>query len=278
VSGPAAPSVATARADRGAAPLGEPFQVDVVLRHAAEDRWTVADGQDLGPFALRSSGCESDRAGGGEAYTRCSLTLDRVDLGDDAPALALAGAGPGGEGSFTVRLPDVRAVLVTDPSRPARDLPLAGVAPPAPLLVPTWRPLGVGGGGLVAAAALAVVARRALARRRRPRPAPSVAPSPAAALLAEVEAAAAAALPGRELLYRLAAAARRYVEATGDAPATALTGRELLARLERSPPAATDRARLAALLALAERICFAREEPSPEQRERAVALARGVAR
>lgn len=277
---PGAPWSVMARADRAAAPLGEPFPVEVILRHAAEDRFTVAADQALQPFALRSAGCAT-HADGGQAFTRCTLTLARIDLGEASPPIALVGIGPSGRVSFTVSAPAVRAALVSDATRPAREIELAGLASPVPLLVPTWRPLGWAGGGLAVAIALAVVARRAFGRRRvRSSPAPTVAPEEA--LLAAVSALEAEELcprgRGRELFFRLAAAVRGYVAARTGLPAEALATAELLDGIDAQPAPALAREPLADLLAMAEPICFAGVAPSADECARALALARQLAR
>jgi hypothetical protein len=164
--GPGAPFAAWAHADRAAAALGEPFAIEVVLRHAAGDRWELDAAQDPSPFAIRSAGCDT-RQEAGAASTRCALVVARMELGERVPELRLRGTGPGGTSSVAVRAPAVRAALVTDPATSAREIPLAGLAPPLPLLVPTWRPAAWGGLALAAALAVAVAARR---RRRRARP------------------------------------------------------------------------------------------------------------
>jgi hypothetical protein len=273
VSGPGAPFAATARADRTAAALGEPFTIEVLLRHGAEDRWTLDAAQDAAPLALRSAGCET-AASGGEALTRCAVVAARVDLGGGAPELRLRGAGPDGTATFTLRAPEVRAALVTDPATPASRIPLAGMSPPLPLLVPTWQPLAWGGAGLLLAVALALAARRAL---RRPRPRPPAPASPAAALRAALAAIERERPAGRELWFRLAGALSAYVAAALALPAPALTGGELVERVRRAPVPGLEPDELAAFFAQADLARFARGEPPEEEAARALAAVRAIA-
>jgi hypothetical protein len=274
VSGPGAPFAASAHADRSAARLGEPFTIEIVLRHGDGDRWTLAPAQDVAPLAIRSGGCET-RASGGEGLTRCTIVAARVDLGDRAPALRLHGEGPGGTADFAVSAPAVSAALVTDPAVPAREIPLAGMAPPWPLLVPTWRPVAWGGAGLAVLVALALVARRAL-QRRRPRPIPR-APSPAEALRRELALAEAGGLATRDAWFRLAAAVSAHAAAALALPAPAMTGAELVARARRAPAPAIDADALAAFFADADLVRFARRPPSAADAARALSSVRALA-
>jgi hypothetical protein len=248
--------------------LGEPFGYEVEVRHPPAERYALPAELDLAPFRASGGACRREERGG-EAVTTCSLTLALLDLGaHDVPAIRLRASTPSGESALEVAGPRVEAAGGIDPSLRAAALELRDLAPPVPLLVETWRPLGWAAALLGAAAALSAVWR---ALRRRARRATRTAPplSPHERLARRLDALEAEGLgrrgAAREHWFRLSEIVREILAASTDVEAPDLTSEEILAALGRRPDPRVDLPGLRAFSDEADLVKFARE-PSSEAR------------
>jgi hypothetical protein len=263
---PAAPSAAahplsaSSRAAKAEVRLGEPFEYVVEVRHRPEERYALPERLSLAPFDIASAGCRREEAKG-EVVTTCALRLALFALGPaDVPALPLQVETAAGPAALQVPGPRITGVGVLDPAAPAESLRLRAPAPPVPLLVPTWRPVGWAVGTL-AVAGIALLAWRLLrARRRSGRAAPAPLP-PHERLARQLDALAAERLGeqgrGRELFFRLSAVVREHLGAVTSSNALDLTTLEIRALLEGRPDPRLDAAVIGAFLEEADVVKFA---------------------
>jgi len=273
---PPAPG-ARAESSRAEVPLGEPFELQVALRHEPGEEAELVPPGDLGPFGLRQASCRTT-PGERSALTVCTLALQLFALGEqEVPPVALRVRGPSGERLAAAPPVRVRGLGATDPSQPASGLPLREAQAP-PVLVRSLAPLAWGG-GLLAALLLGLLARRLL--RRRPAPQTALALPPHERLSRRVGEIAALELPrrgrGREHVERLSEAVRAFLAAAVPGAAQALTTGELLEALAAERPPYLDLPPLARFLEEADLVKFARAVPPAEGCERALAFARGLA-
>jgi hypothetical protein len=162
----ASPLAVVVRAERTEARLGEPFAYEIDVRHRPEESYALAGDLEAGPFRGTARGCTRVLAKG-EARTTCALSLAIFALGPhDVPEVRLAARTPAGDAALAVPGPRITGVGIIDPGVAPERLSLRPPAPPAPLLVPTLRPL-VWAAALAALAAVALLARRALRNRAR---------------------------------------------------------------------------------------------------------------
>lgn len=270
-----------ARADKAKVKLGEPFGYGIEIRHAPEEWYLLRGEPALTPFRAQGVRCQRE-LDKGEARTTCTMQLALFTLGEsEIPALVFEVDRPAGKARLAVPGPRVTGVGILDPSVPPESLQLRDLAPPAPLLVRTLRPLGWALGALGAAAlvALAVLAWRR--RRARQVAAPPV--SPLERFERHLLALEREELPrhgrGEEHVTRLSEAVREYLAALTGLPALDLTSAELLAALDRAAgrfDGAIDRAGLELFLSDADRVKFARRPADPELCAAGLAFGRGL--
>jgi hypothetical protein len=250
----ATPLAFESRAERTEVRLGEPFWYEIVVRHRAQESYGLPDDVDLSPFRVEGGRCRREEAGD-EVTTTCALRLALMDLGThDVPEVALAVRGQDGARTLAVTGPSITALGMTDPAAAPGSLPLRDIAPPAPLLVRSWRLLWWAG----AALATAGLVWWSIARlRRRPGTATEPAPPlpPEVRFARRLDALEAAGLPRRgevqEYFFRLSEMVREYLGALAGIPALELTTPELLAALGRDPDPRLD---LGALRDFCERV------------------------
>ena len=255
-----------ARADRASVRLGEPFAYEVRIRHRPEERYLLPPRPALAPFQADGLRCRRDSARA-EVRTTCSMRLALFALGPvDVPDLVFEVDGPAGKSRLSVPGPRISGVGLIDPSVPPASIPLRDIAPPAPLLLPSWR-LAYWALSVLAALGLTTAAGRALARRRARR---GAVPEPSAAerFARRLEALGAERLPERGLggdhLTRLSEAVREYLGALANLPALDLTSGELLAALGEARDMRLDLSGLELFLASADLVKFARAPAAPQ--------------
>jgi len=265
-----------AELSRSAVRLGEPFDYAVALRHAAGEEVELAPLPDLAPFSSLGQACRT-QAQGAAALTVCTLRMQLLDLGEHAvPELALRVRGPEGERRVPVPGARVTALGALDPQKPASGVALHAPAAP-PVRVPTWRPILLGAGLL-----LALLAAWLLWRwwRRGPRGSAAPALSPQERFRRQLEDLAAADLPARgrrrDHVARAADAVREYLAAIAPQAALDLTSHELLRALAARPAAGVAPAPLSAFLAAADLVKFARQEPSGAECQAALEYGRAL--
>jgi hypothetical protein len=268
-----------ARADRARVKLGEPFGYWVEIRHAPEEWYLLRGAPALAPFRVDGVRCRRD-ADRREVRTTCTLRLALFALGEvDVPDLVFEVDRPGGKARLAVPGPRITGVGILDPALPAEGIALRDVAPPAPLLVRSWRPLLWAVGGLAALALLVLLAAAVPRRRGARRPRPGL--SPAERLERRLAALEAERLPqrgrGEEHVARLSEAVREYLAATAGVPLD-LTSAELVSALTqaRPPDPRLDLAGLELFLGDADRVKFARQPADPELCAAGLAFARAL--
>jgi hypothetical protein len=280
--GTPAPSAVSAVSDRAQVQLGEPFRVVVELRHDQAQRYELRDTPpEAGPFALLRGSCAT-RHGALDGETRCEVDLALFELGTHAAVLRLDATGPGGARVVEVKATPVKAMTVTDPAIPAREIPLLGMPEPVPLFVPTWEPvawmaLGVAVGVSIAVAAVRrLVARlRAAEERQRAAP-PSLTPSEALEARLDALETAPLAPAGAEPYFALSHAIRTYLAALSRPATLDRTTGEVLVALRAAPVGGLDLTRFAAFAAELDRAKYTGTAPSPEAWRDALAAARGI--
>jgi hypothetical protein len=279
-AGPPAPRPASvhARAERDEVRLGEPFAYEIQVRHPASEEYALPEAPDLGPFRASGGVCRREPRGD-EAVTTCSLTLALLDLGaHEVPEIRLRVRTPAGDATIAVPGPRVEAPGDIDPAVATGDLPLRDLAPPVPLLVPSWRPV-LWAAALAAAALLALAARLAW-RRLRARAAAGPADSPHERLAGRLDRLEADALfrrgRAREHWFRLSAIVRETLAAGTGLDAPDLTTAEIATRLGRRPDPRLDGAALRAHLEEADLVKFARDPSSEERCLAGIAFARDL--
>jgi hypothetical protein len=273
----AAPLAVESRAERTEVRLGEPFGYEIVVRHRAAESYTLPVDLNLSPFRAEGGRCRREEARA-EATTTCTLRLALMDLGThDVPEVALAVRGPDGERALPVRGPSITAVGMIDPAAPPESLPLRDIAPPAPLLVRSWRAVGWAAAAL-AAAALAWAAIARLRRRARTAAEPVPPPPPEVRFARRLDALEAAALPRRgevqEYFFRLSEIVREYLGALTGIPALDLTTEELIDALGRDPDPRLDLRSLRAFSEGVDLVKFARAPAGEPECGKAIAFAR----
>ena len=260
----------SARAEKGRVRLGEPFDYEIAVRHPPAERWDLPAELHLGPFRASGGACRrEERRGEAEAVTTCTLTLALLDLGPhDVPSIRLRGATPSGESVLEVAGPRIEAEGMIDPALPSTALELRDIAPPVPLLVETWRPLGWAA-ALLGAAAAALAAWRALRRRAREAARPAAPPPLHERLARRLDALEAEGLArrgaAREHWFRLSEIVREILAAATGLDAPDLTTEEILTALGRRPDPRIDLSGLRAFSEEADLAKFARA-PSSEAR------------
>ncbi len=135
----AAPREVHSRTSAPSARLGEPFEWawrSGTRRPSATSSGRRCPRGRTGPSRSAASGVEAS----GEATTTCRLRLALLALGPvDLPPLRLTAITPGGPRVLDVPGPRLTGNGVIDPGVPADQLQLRPLAPPVPLLVPSWR-------------------------------------------------------------------------------------------------------------------------------------------
>lgn len=264
----AEPLAVRVRAEKTTVRLGEPFGYEIAVRHAPEESYLLRGTPRLEPFRAAEEARCVRNVERGEARTTCTLRLALFALGPaEVPEVVLEVTRPAGKAQLTVPGPRIVGAGMLDPSAAPGALALRDIAPPAPLLVPTLRPLWWAL-GILGAAALLAGAVVLLVRRQAARPSGPPAIGPGERLERRLSALAAEDLPrrgrGAEHMERLAEAVREYLSAFTGLPALDLTTGELLAALARAPDARIDAAGLARLLTHADLVKFARQPAAPE--------------
>jgi hypothetical protein len=234
----AAPREVHSRTSASSARLGEPLEWAVEIKHAPAERYDFGAPLPEGPYRAEPLGCQRLEASG-EAVTTCRLRLALLALGPiDLPTLRLDATTPAGPRVLDVPGPHLTGNGVIDPSVPAEKLELKDLAPPVPLLVPSWRLLWWVLGGLAAVLLGWRLWRWWRARRRAGEaPPPPVPPEVRfAARLDELEGERLGEQGrGREHWFRLSEAVRDYLGSVTGLNALDLTTAELLEALARQP-------------------------------------------
>jgi hypothetical protein len=257
-----------ARADKARVKLGEPFGYQIEIRHAP-DEWYVLRGEPaLAPFRAQGVRCRRD-ARRGEVLTTCTMQLALFALGDvDVPDLVFEVDRPAGKARLVVPGPRVTGLGMLDPAAPPEAIPLRA-APPAPLLVRSFRLLWWTLGALALAALLAAAAVTASRWWGRRGAVATPALSPAERFERRLQALGTERLVeqgrGEEHVTRLSEAVRDYLASVTGQPALDLTTAELLAALATAPDQRLDLAGLELFLGGADRVKFARQPAGPAQ-------------
>lgn len=267
-----------ARADKASVRLGEPFAYSVEVRHRPGETYALQGTPALSPFQAEGVRCRRD-LDKGEARTTCTMRLALFALGQvDVPDLVFDVDVPGGKARLAVPGPRITGVGVIDPQAPPATLQLRDVAPPVPLLVPSYRLLWWAL-GIVAAAAAGVLGLRAL-RRARARGRTAIEPTPFERFERRLAAIEAERLPqqglGAEHVARLSEAVREYLGALSGLPALDLTSAELLAALREARASQVDLEGLEVFLCDADLVKFARKPAGAETCRAGMEYARGV--
>jgi hypothetical protein len=270
----------SARADKGEVRLGELFGYEIEIQHAPDERYDLPGALDLKPFEATGAACRREAGkSAGEVVTRCSMRLSLFETGEhDIPDLTLVAHTPAGERLLKVPGARVTGVGMLDPGATAQDLQLRDIAPPVPILVPSYR-LAAWAAGVLGGAALLALGAWLWHRRRRAEDgtgAPPLAPHERfQRLLDGLES---EALPrqgrGRELFFRLSEMVREYVGAILGFNALDLTTEEILGELAQRAPLRFDRDAFAQFCRHSDLVKFARHEPSEAECAWALAFAR----
>jgi hypothetical protein len=234
----ATPRQVHSRTSAAGAKLGEPLEWEIEIRHAPAERYQFEAPLPEGPYRAEPIGCQRlDQPG--EEVTTCRLRVALLALGAvDLPPLRLSASTPDGPRVLDVPGPRLTGNGVIDPKVPAEQLQLKELAPPVPLLVPSWRLLWWAAGALAAALIGWRLWRWWRARRRAGEaPPPPVPPEVrfAARLDELTEERLGEQGRGREHFFRLSEAVRDYLGAVTGLNALDLTTEELLAALSRQP-------------------------------------------
>lgn len=275
----AAPRAVHTRLSTATPRLGDPFDYDIAVRHDRAERWSAPKDPRLEPFRAAFAGCRRTEEGQ-DAVTSCRWRLSLFELGArDVPPIRLEVETPAGARALEVKGPRVEAAGVIDPNAPEGDLALRPPAPPAPLLVRSWRLVGWAAGVAAALVAgwLAVRAWRRRARRAAEPPPPIPADVRFARRLDALEA---ERLPeqgrAREHFYRLSEAVREYLGALTGVNALDLTTGELLDALQAQGDPRLDLAALRRFAEEADLVKFARAPAGGREGQAALAFARDL--
>jgi hypothetical protein len=250
-----------ALAARASVRLGEPFAYSVEIRHPPEERYALRKDPALAPFRADRVSCRRDLAEK-EVKTTCTMQLSLFALGQvDVPDLVFDVDRPAGKAQLRVPGPRITGVGILDPAAPPASLHLRDIAPPAPLLLLSLRPL-FWALAVLSAAALAFPLGRALLRRLGAREGPPPL-SPFERFARRLSSLEAERLPergeGSDHVARLSEAVRDYLGALLRRPALDLTSAELLAALRAAPDPRLDLVDLERFLRDADLVKFARE-------------------
>ena len=270
----------SARADKGEVRLGEPFAYEIEIRHAPDERYDLPGALDLKPFQASGAACRREPGkSADEVVTRCSMRLSLFDTGEhDIPDLTLVAHTPGGERLLAVPGARVTGVGMLDPSATARELELRDLAPPIPIMVPSYRLVAWAAGVLGGAALLALGAW--LWRRWHRDQDDPLAPGllPHERFLRLLDGLESEGLPrqgrGRELFFRLSEMVREYVGAIQGFSALDLTTEEILGELAQRAPLRFDRDAFAQFSRQSDLVKFARHEPAEAECAEATTFAR----
>jgi hypothetical protein len=268
------PRSVLARVERTEVRLGEPFAYELEVVHPADETPVLAPTLDAPPFRGTGGGCRREPLAGGEVRTTCAIRLALFDLGaHDVPLERLLVQTPRGEAAIPVAGPRVVGVGMADPSAPAAALAFRPLAPPVPLLVPTWAP-AAWAAAAAAALALVLLLRRAWRARARAATGPVPPEPPDERLARRLDALAARRAPAREHFFELSAIVREWLRGVTGLPAPELTTGELEARLAAEGDPHLDAPAVVAFLRDADLVKFAGEDASPERCAAAIAWAR----
>jgi len=275
--GPPSPSSLVVSAERTEARLGEPFAYQIDVRHGPGESYALPGDMDSPPFRGVSRGCRRAEDGA-EVRTTCTLSLAIFELGPhDVPEVRLAVRTPEGEATLAVPGPRITGIGIIDPAAPPETLALRDLAPPVPLLVPSFRLLAWAAGALAAVLA-ALLLRRARRSRARAALAPPPPEAPAARLQRRLDVLEAKGLPargaGREHVFELSEIVREWVGAVSGVSALDLTTAELVERLGRAAPPAVDVEALRRFCEEADLVKYARAPADPAECAAATAFAR----
>ncbi|HET9552720.1 MAG TPA: hypothetical protein VFP50_07110 [Anaeromyxobacteraceae bacterium] len=276
---PASPRAVHTRLSTNQPRLGAPFDYDIAVRHDRAERWSAPADPKLAPFRAAAEGCR--RADEGEdVVTTCRYRLSLFELGArDVPPVRLEVATPAGPRAFEVKGPRVEAAGVIDPAAPEGELELRPPAPPAPLLVRSWRLVwwAVGAAASVLAAVLAWRAWRGRARRAAEPPPPVPADVRFARRLDALEAERLAEQGrAREHFIRLSEAVREYLGAVTGVNALDLTTGELLDALAAGGDPRLDLPALRQFAETADLVKFARAPAGGYECQAALGFARAL--
>lgn len=232
---PLPPMQVHVRATPATVKLGEPFEVEVAITHAPEQRYELVTPGDLGDFEF--SGQERSRVDGKtESTTTVKVKLAAFALGKlKTPALSFEVADPAGTEQLPVAGTDVEIVSSLPPEADKEGANLMDVRPPEQVPVRTWRLLYA----LAAALATGLLAYGLYRYLSRPRPVAPVPLKPAEPLDVRATKAldelAAQNLPAqqrfKEFYFRLSEILRSYLGERYDFEALESTTPELLSAL-----------------------------------------------
>ncbi len=212
--------------------LGEPFDYEIVVRHAASQRYELSLPRDLGAFEVSKVERQRDDAKDGTAVTTFRVKMALFELGPkDVPDFTLQISDQGQAGEVAVRGVSVEGVSTLPADADEKGEDLYGIQPPVDVPVRSWRLLWA---ALVAlgVAGLAYAALRWWRNRPAP-PAVVVPPEPLdVRIRAALDALRAEDLPGkgrfRELYFRLSEILRAYLGERYEFDALECTSAELL--------------------------------------------------
>jgi hypothetical protein len=232
----ATPAQVQSRTSAAGARLGEPIEWEIEIKHPPAEQYRFEAPLADGPYRAEPLGCQRLESPA-ETTTTCRLRVALLALGAvDLPPLRLSATTPAGPRVLDVPGPRLTGNGIIDPALPAEQLQLKALAPPVPLLVPSWRLLWWGLGAL-AGLLLGWRLWRWWRRRRRAVEAPPPAVPPEVRFAARLDQLAGERLGeqgrGREHFFRLSEAVRDYLGAVTGLNALDLTTEELLAALGR---------------------------------------------
>jgi hypothetical protein len=271
------PQSAVAKAEKNEVRLGEPFSVNVEIKHDSKEDWTVVPGQNLAPFALE--GQQRTVTPAGEAATsRFTLKLALFKLGpQDVPSLTFRVKTATGEvQSFSLPGPTVKGVGTVKSDDKRRD-----IEGPVPLFLTSLRWVFL---ILVILAALALLVYGIRWWRRRPKRAAAVASTPPVpadeVALQDLGGLEAQGLPAlgrfKEFHLRLSEILRTYFASRFEMNALDMTSAELLDDLARRPTDGLSLADLSWLTGQGDLAKFAKAQPSADDCKQALGMARQI--
>jgi hypothetical protein len=248
--------------------LGEPFQVEVTLTHAPEQRYELGALGDLGDFELvrqeRSRVDASDRS-----TTTLTVTLVGFALGPQTtPPLPLEMTAAEGQARLEAPGAAIEVVSTLPPDAQAKGEELLDVRPPEEVPVRSWT-LAIWAGGLALAVLLGLLARWAWKRRGAVVAPPPPPEPPQVRAMRALDALKAEALPERgaftSYYFRLSLILRAYLGERFTIEALECTTPELLAVLESRPRPGLDLDLIRDFAWSSDFARYAREEPSVAQ-------------